>query len=320
MKYTFQYYVDISTTSASMTVTQIQAGGQYMLQRIKHLLPAFKYMKLGKLSIKMIPASTLPVDPLGLSYDDDDPQTIDPRDQMNPGLVRITNGEDIYTDVSSLTADQQDAIYANMMLDPRWSKFMLQRGFKRTAVPLYWQIGQYHQDYYPGAVQNVPSIVDSKLDSTTAKYLIDTDPSGGDVYNGTFSPTFFDRGYSDPRGIFQTGHKGRMGWIPTDALIQTANQNGKIVTPAQNAVPCINCITVIMPRAHKTSYYYRCFISETVYLSGLRNTGILGSDDKEIASLDTFVRAGMPVPGMPYEGFSIPEYVPKVKNDGDETR
>ena len=45
----------------------------------------------------MVPASTLPVDPQGLSYDVDDPQTvIPPRDQMNPGLVRITNGEDLY--------------------------------------------------------------------------------------------------------------------------------------------------------------------------------------------------------------------------------
>lgn len=318
MKYTFQYFVDISTSSASMNVVQIQAGGQYMLQRIKHLLPAFKYMKLGKLSIKMIPASTLPVDPLGLSYAEDDPQTVDPRDQMNPGLVRITNGEDLYTDVSSLTPEKQDAIYANMMLDPRWSKFMLQRGFKRTAVPLYWQIGQYHQDYYPGAILNHPALDGNStaLETTSAEYIQNRIGSDG-VHEIT---SYIDQGYSDPRGIFQTGHKGRMGWIPTDALIQTAKADGKFVTPAQNAVPCINCITVILPRAHKTSYYYRCFISETVYLSGLRNTGILGTDDKEIASLDTFIRAGMPVPGMPYEGFSIPEYVPKVKNDGDETR
>lgn len=326
MKYKFQYFVDLQTTSSSMLVTQIQAGGQYMVQRIKHLLPAFKYMKLGKLDVKLIPASTLPVDPLGLSYDDDDPLTIDPRDQMNPGLVRITNGEDIYTDVSSLTSSQQDAIYANMMLDPRWSKFMLQSGFKRSAMPLYWQVGQYHQDYYPGATTNVPVVAPASEGEpaelvTTATHYDMMPDSFGDGYNNSY-PHYGNKGYSDPRGFFQTGHKGRLGWLPTDALIQSpvGDNNGLMGTPAQSAMPCINCITLILPRAHKTSYYYRMFITETVYLSGLRNTGILGIDDKEISALDQFVRAGMPQPAFPQTGISIPSYPPVVKNDGDETR
>lgn len=319
MKYTFQYFVDVNTTSASMLVTQFQAGGQYCLQRIKHLLPAFKYMKLGKMSIKCIPASTLPVDPLGLSYDDDDPQTIDPRDQMNPGLVRITNGEDIYTNVSSLSADQQDAIYANMMLDPRWSKFMLQSGFKRTAVPLYWQIGQYHQDYYPGAVQNVPVTDENNALVTTAtnyEYMPDTFGDGANTHYMHYG----NKGYSDPRGIFQTGHKGKLGWIPTDGLVEVGTAAGVYGACVQNAMPCINCVTLILPRAHKTSYFYRIFITETVYLAGIRNTGVLDSSNNEIGELDQFVRAGMPVPSMPQTGIPIPSYVPAVKNDGDETR
>lgn len=319
MKYTFQYFVDVNTTSASMLVTQFQAGGQYCLQRIKHLLPAFKYMKLGKMSIKCIPASTLPVDPLGLSYDDQDPQTIDPRDQMNPGLVRITNGEDLYTDVSSLSTDQQDAIYANMMLDPRWSKFMLQSGFKRTAVPLYWQIGQYHQDYYPGATTNVPQISDQNALVTSATNYEYMPHDFGDGSN-TSMPHYENVGYSDPRGIFQTGHKGKLGWIPTDALINVGTTAGVFGACAQNAMPCINCVTLILPRCHKTSYYYRIFITETVYLSGIRNTGVLDSNSQEIGELDQFVRAGMPVPAMPQQGITIPQYAPAVKNDGDEKR
>lgn len=54
MKYTFQHFVDIATSADSMQVIQFNAGGKYMLQRCKHLLGAFKYMKMGRISVKQI--------------------------------------------------------------------------------------------------------------------------------------------------------------------------------------------------------------------------------------------------------------------------
>ena len=107
MKFRFQSFVDVSTSAQSMQVIQWSVGGADVINRCRHLFGAYKYFKLGKISVKMVPASTLPVDPQGLSYAADDPQTVDPRDQMNPGLVRITNGEDVHTNVSKLSADAQ---------------------------------------------------------------------------------------------------------------------------------------------------------------------------------------------------------------------
>lgn len=317
MKYTFQHFVDLKTSGDSMQIIQIQAGGSYALQRVKHLLGAFKYMKLGKIHIKLLPASTLPIDVLGLSYNDDDPNTIDPRDQMNPGLVRITNGEDIFTNVSTLSENAQMSIYNNMMLDARWSKFMLQSGFKRSATPLYWQIGQLHQDYYPGATINVPQMQTSTLQTlstTGTEYNFSNNQSGV-----SSAAALFVKGNSDPRGLFQVGHRGKLGWLPTDALIQYPSGATLTEQPALNALPSVNCITVVLPKAYKTVYYYRMFITETVYFAGLKNTGINGTDDLEYRGIDNFmgVYPAPMYPNIPTGLWPPLNSPPSEQNDGE---
>jgi hypothetical protein len=278
-------------------------------------------MKMGAVSIKLLPASTLPVDPLGLGYGNTDPQTVDPRDQMNPGLVRITNGEDIFTDVSSLSDGQQRLMYENMMLDQRWSKFMLQSGFKRYAKPLYWQVGQLHQDAFPGAITNIPKMNNGDFIGTdtfgAAEPSNQTDAQNVVAPGGTV-----DSYHSDPRGFFQTGHRGRMGWIPTDALMKVANRsttasgNGFVDVPSPNVMPCINCITVVLPKMHKTNYYYRMFITETVYFAGLKNVGI-NADGYEMMGIDSFVRAGTPIASLPYAANGQSEKFYTTINNGE---
>lgn len=319
MKYTFQHFIDVSTSASSMTMIKIQAGGQYLMERTKHLWPAFKYMKMGKVSVKCLPASTLPVDPLGLSYAVTDPQTVDPRDQMNPGLVRITNGENIVDDFTGLGATAQEQMYYNTMLDPRWSKFMLQSGFKRSAVPLYWNIGQLEQDYYPGSIVNVPKFASGSLVDTTNIAMAGSNGTPNTIYPAVSLG-------SDPRGLFQVGHRGRMGWIPTDALYEAKNYGGTasgVVTtdvPMVNTMPAINVITCLFPKAYKTIYYYRIFITETVYFAGVKNTGIAPDGTMEYRALDNFVYAQPGVALAPSVGRQLTGYpgVPERPNDGTE--
>lgn len=281
MKFRFQSFVDISTSAQSMQVIQWAVGGADVINRCRHLFGAYKYFKLGKISIKMVPASTLPVDPQGLSYAADDPMTVDPRDQMNPGLVRITNGEDVFTNVSGLNADAQMQLYNTMMLDPRWSKFMLQSGFRRSAYPMYWQVGQLSQDKYPGSTVNIP-------------YLKD-DGSGISVAGATVAErSVYQQGVkasteagSSARGLFQTGRRGRLGFLPTDYYQQIANATGaKQDLFGVNNIPQVSVVTCVLPKAYKTIYYYRVFITEEVIFAGLRaspptegNTQMLGLDN-----------------------------------------
>ena len=268
MKFRFQSFVDVSTSAQSMQVIQWSVGGSDVINRCRHLFGAYKYFKLGKISVKMVPASTLPVDPQGLSYAEDDPQTVDPRDQMNPGLVRITNGEDVYTNVSKMSADAQIQIYNAMMLDPRWSKFMLQSGFRRSAYPLYWQVGQLSQDKYPGATDNVPRF------SSTNVYPDQVNGATA-IARSSFVTGFGQNieGGSSARGLFQVGHRGRLGFLPTDYYQEMVSQNGTKQTGyGLSNVPEVKVITCVLPKAYKTIYYYRVFITEEVIFAGLRSS------------------------------------------------
>lgn len=270
MKFKFQSFVDIQTSAQSMQVIQWSVGGSEVVNRCRHLFGAYKYFKLGKINIKMVPASTLPVDPQGLSYDADDPQTVDPRDQMNPGLVRITNGEDIFTNVSALSDEQQRAMYTSMMLDPRWSKFMLQSGFRRSAYPMYWQVGQLHQDKYPGATVNTPIGQAPRIYDTVANAMYRN--SFADSVQGTLIRAYEG---SSAHGLFQVGHKGRLGFLPTDFYqsLPSANDSDKWDNVAGiNNVPEVSVVTCVLPKAYKTIYYYRVFITEEVIFSGLRSS------------------------------------------------
>lgn len=283
----FQSFMDISTSDQSMQIITISAGGREILKRLAPQFGAYKYYKIGAISAKLVPASTLPVDPTGLSYEAGE-NTVDPRDQLTPGMMRITNGEDIFENISGLTDAQQHAIYNNMLLDPRWFKWMLQSGTSRRAYPRYWQIGQLHQDKWPGAVTNVPLV------TTT------TNP---DVISGTATFSKFrnagDGDYdvsvgnaSSPLGLFQTGHKGVLGWLPTDGLYhldRPSAQGGDIDQPFLASPPEVEVMKIILPKAYKTRYFYRLFITEEVlFREPIVNFGITASDSLEYRPLDVF--------------------------------
>lgn len=256
VKMKFQSFVDIATQADNMQIISVNAGGKDVLRRLAPFFGAYKYYKLGGVSIKLIPASTLPVDPTGLSYEAGE-NTVDPRDQLTPGMCRITNGEDILEDITGLTGDQQRQLYDNMLLDPRWYKWMLQSGVKRFGKPRYWQIGQLHQDKWPGANVNIPQLDNAAgVDGTVAEHK--------SYAGGTIGTTGIAG--SSPYGLFQTGHRGVLGWMPTDAFQPIRKSDGSFADyPLLASIPEVELFKILMPPMHKTNYYYRMFITETVY-------------------------------------------------------
>lgn len=292
----FQSFMDISTNDTSMQIITVSAGGEEVLKRLAPQFGAYKYYKLGNIAVKLVPASTLPVDPTGLSYslDEGSEMTVDPRDQLTPGMMRITNGEDIFEDITGLSDDVQHSIYNNMLLDPRWYKWMLQSGVKRHATPRFWQIGQLHQDKWPGAILNYP-VADSD------GIVTGTDGRISSVSNGTFnSATLLG---SSPYGFFQTGHTGRLGWMPTDGLQPyRAGPDDVRERPFIASPPEVEVMKIILPKAYKTRYYYRMFITETVYFKEpIVNFGI-GTFPDEYRPLDVFHYPTTPYPRMPNDG------------------
>lgn len=289
----FQSFMDISTSDSSMQIVTISAGGPEILKRLAPQFGAYKYYKIGNISVKLVPASTLPVDPTGLSYEAGE-NTVDPRDQLTPGMMRITNGEDVFENISGLSDSVQHAIYNNMLLDPRWFKWMLQTGVKRHASPRYWQIGQLHQDKWPGAATNLPAmhVSDSvwSIDGTdhTNEFVNTTSTSvvGSPIVDG-----------SSARGFFQTGHRGVLGWLPTDGL-QTIGEG--LLKPFVASPPEVEVMKIILPKAYKTKYYYRMFITETVYFKEpIVNFGIDDGSGNYYRPLDIFHNIAGPYPISP---------------------
>ena len=257
----FQWFFDMSTSPETMQVITVKAGGENVKRRLLPFFQAFKYYKLGAVDVKLVPASTLPVDPTGLSLEAGE-ATVDPRDQFNPGLVRITNGEDFWFSGAN-AANTEDAmnVFYTLMLDPRWFKFQLQSGMERSARPKFWEVGQLHQDAFPGAVRNIPVLdEDNHFDGVQAVNDF--------VVAGQTFPTLLGAG-SDPRGLFQTGQKEFMSWLPTDCLlIQPESVEPSLVLGAEPKlapVPEVELMRIILPKAYKTKYFYRVYVTETVY-------------------------------------------------------
>ncbi|APR73548.1 capsid protein [Chicken associated huchismacovirus 1] len=246
MKQTYTYFIDLATSADKVQNISVSAGGEEAVRRLMPFFMAYKYFKLGPVTVKFVPASTLPVDPTGLSYTAGE-NTVDPRDQFNPGLIRITNGEDIVPPAN------MDGYYA-LMLDRRWYKFQLQSGARRTCYPRLWSVANLHQNIFPDEWKNYPKHSDLKVYNENT-IINDSDPVG--------ATRSYEAG-SDPRGLFQTGNNVRLDWLPTDAS-NAWDPNITNSYQTVNVPPEVPVLDIILPQAYKTVYYYRVFVTETVY-------------------------------------------------------
>jgi len=303
----FTWFVDMNTSASALQVVKITAGGNPVKNRLAPFFGAYKYFKLGPVSVKFVPASTLPVDPTGLSLEAG-ASTVDPRDQFNPGLIRITNGEDMGDEAGFNGGSTDiDKMYYSMMLDRRWYKFQLQSGVRRTARPLFWSIAQLHQDSFPGAVRNIPNIQQSSYPT------IDTVETYRDTTNNTFDRVIASN--SSPRGIFQTGVHEKMSWLPTDYFQRTIQFSGtdRLYTGLNN-VPEVELMKIVLPKAYKTLFYYRVYITETVYF---KDPVVLNYNT--FAPMDRFVQVNVPtgaLPGMAQGASNKQDNVVRPGNDG----
>lgn len=287
MKQTIQWYFDIQTKKDQLQIIDVRAGGEGIRSRLLGFFGLYRFFKLGRINVKLVPASTLPVDPTGLSLEAGE-QTVDPRDQLNPGCVRITNGEALDLSVVSKPIDYQRAVYQNLVNDYRWSKFMLQKGCSRSAIPLYWTLGSLESNVYPGSMVNLPTMADvggTMYVADTSSFRISSNA------NGTTS-LVNDVGYSDPRGIFQTG-RSRLGWLPTSNISPSGTLSGPSGQQGMLwPVPSVSTITIVLPPAYKTVYYYRVFITEDVYFKDLMQV-FPGPGYTSLPGLDNFQILGL---------------------------
>lgn len=117
---------------------------------------------------------------------------------------------------------------------------------------------------------------------------------------------------------------GELGWMPTDALIRTGSACDQTDTDHEvfaviNNIPHVELFRILLPPAYKTKFYYRMFVTETVYFKEIVDQPPIWLDEgtpKRFAPLDRFIRdygtKGM-VPTH-YDQITKPTY-PGVTND-----
>lgn len=325
-KQSFQWFMDLQTSTTEMQIIQFSAGGEHVRKRLAPMFSHFRRFKLGAIHVKFVPSATLPVDPTGLSYEAGE-NLVDPIDMFNPGLLRHTNGEDVFIpDESVLKSEYADKLYYSTMLDRRWHKFHLQKGFLTKAFPKWYGVATTSQQVYPGMHLNVPgrtTVGGDKLDGKTLDLEIMKS-------SGTNFMASIHDGSSD-LGLFQTGQKIPMGWMPTGASLKdeygllnglsgtlvidtkyavydtqeekdvltfdtreqantavdvlnkevgsttryelqlrptTANASGTDAGAMFAPIPEVpGLLTLCLPKARKTQFYYRVYVTEDVYFS-----------------------------------------------------
>nr|CRY97146.1 hypothetical protein [uncultured prokaryote] len=176
---------DLSTTVNEGTVLKIHTPIGNNVKR--HLLGFFlQYKKFRYIGAKvtLVPASTLPADPLQLSYAAGE-ATIDPRDMVNPILWRHYHGEAMLSDPlpkeeqpaygnlgdlalngeylgSSVTEQNYlsggtiDTVYPQCLMDPSFRKAGVQAGFSTFVKPFVYKLATNaqilpNQTFVPGA-------------------------------------------------------------------------------------------------------------------------------------------------------------------------
>lgn len=188
---------DLSTSVGRGTVLKIHTptGNNVKRHLMGHFLQYKQFKYLGA-DVSLVPASTLPADPLSLGYEEGEP-TIDPRDMVNPILYRYYHGEAMLTDslirefpdpygtgadisTSDRTAehlgntvDKQsywngignsdyDLIYPNCLMDPSFKKAGVQQGFRIRVKPYVYNLVSNKQylgnEKFDFASGNIPGL------------------------------------------------------------------------------------------------------------------------------------------------------------------
>lgn len=153
VKANYNEIYDLSTQSGESTILKFHTPQSTLPQTyLRGFFTQFKKYRYYGTKIVMVPAATLPADPLQVSYEAGEP-TIDPRDMVNPILHKPYHGEALQDDTNFHGVDEfssfkrsifnpstgtnyAEAKYYATLQDPSWKKSHVQRGFNASGTPL----------------------------------------------------------------------------------------------------------------------------------------------------------------------------------------
>nr|QCC72736.1 capsid protein [Cressdnaviricota sp.] len=266
---------DLQTTVGKGTVLKVHTptGNNVKRHLLGHFLQYKKFKYLGA-RVSLIPASTLPADPLQLSYDAGTAD-IDPRDMVNPILWKHYHGETMLTDVNpreallnysmtdgadlSITgssideidynkpSNSLDYVYPSTLMDTSFRKAGVQTGFSTFVKPFIYNVVTSNQLLPMGGASSDTNVSHSPRFMGNAGFRTSTD-AGPSFYPVREGPDGVLLGGAEnmnvpgetpkhnwsPNTTFTTNKLVPLGWM--DTLSRTNQMRTTLVNPVAGAV------------------------------------------------------------------------------------
>ena len=297
---------DLSTQTNIGTVLKVHTpAGQNIKRHLVGFFMQYKRYRYVGAKVTLVPASTLPADPLQVSMSGGEP-TIDPRDMVNPILYKNYHGESMLTDQlaqtdlvpsdagnaghwgSSIYQNEYDnsgsgvALYNQTLMDDSFRKASVQRGFSIFVKPYVYNVASNYQisaNAVHGHPMNTPrsqmyGVVEEGVRENA--FITHTNMYGPAQYSDARDV------WSNPGSLF-TNKLTRLGWMDT-------TQNGIVydnevvdgtpapIAPSMAGAPFVNALLpavpmlyVLLPPAYKTEFYFRMVIKHYFQFGGFRS-------------------------------------------------
>lgn len=308
----FQYeeIIDLHTESDRVTVIGIHTPTSDTPRRMAPgLFSQFKKFKYIGCDVVMVPAATLPVDPLGVSYEGGD-TVIDPRDMLNPILFHGCHGNDlgdilnrIYSagavegsDLSNLLhTDSADfwslmnndpessgfdmdlslleSLYYRALTDRTWQKAHIQRGFRKYGLhPRIYSLAtnmQLQNAAFLGSEQ-FPAPAPFEGSMDVQPFNVGMNMEDNPSYPVRFfTPRTVRLGWLDTRQVVGYSPSGDMGKVSLDNIQGTLETIVSGKT-IDTKLPRIFMGVILLPPAYKTEQYFRMVITHKFAFAGFR--------------------------------------------------
>lgn len=306
---------DLSTQVGKATILAVHTPKTNRPQMyMEGFFRQFKKFKYLGASMNFVPASTLPADPLQLSYEAGEP-TIDPRDMVNPILFKAWHGESLgdwldsvlegqvnlsatSIDRSELTDDvfgkNYENLYYQCLTDRTFKKAGVQAGFRMDNLyPLAYALGS--------SKQSIATLNDADLtDPFTESGIGDAFSIGKFQNMAVLNPgvNFTAKANSDDTVTWSMGagtHIFTYRRVPlgsmetlqnsvyprsTDVSATGTATTSAIQTTKWATLPKLNMALIMLPPAYKQEMYFRVVIKHNFMFSGFRSTAnIMASAD-----------------------------------------
>lgn len=281
----FSEVYDLHTEVGKPTVIGVHTPQFNLVQQmLRGFFIQYRKFKYVGCDVTFIPVSTLPADPLQISYEGGEP-TIDPRDMVNPilwkgchgnslgkvidalipdGLTGSTLGESIdraqVSDTENLVVTSADleVLYYQGLSSPDWNKASVQRGFRKSSLyPLVYNLATDTQMVNRDKFMGDPGTTESFSGSYAGG--VGTPPSriGTDMAFGTTGV---------PRQF--TNCVQRLGWLdtfmPTYTAALSAGNDELEDVEHFTGIPKLMMMCILMPPAYKTEFYFRMVIRHKI--------------------------------------------------------